>query len=298
MEATEGTERRQACREAGDRRVVRIEVKDGMGHPRWVTADLIDISESGAGILLARVVEPGVVVVFRGKIAPDADELHVRARVVWCTEESGKFRVGLEFIDASSGFAHQQPASQPTELDCYEVMQLSPNADADTVHRVYRILAQRHHPDNRTSGNSDSFMQLTEAYRILGDPERRAGYDARYRQDKQLQWSIFEKPQSGVGAEGERRKRAGILDLLYNKLLLDCEHPTMNIQEFETMLGCPREHLQTAIWYLRGKGHIQRSDNGRYTITVEGVDEAESRNAAPGPGPARLLPGRNSPSVA
>lgn len=298
MEASERTQRRKARRDSGGRRVVRIEVKDGMGHPRWVTADLIEISESGAGVLLARMLEPGAVVVFRGKPAENAEELRVRARVAWCAEESGKFRAGLEFLDESSDFAHRQPASQPAALDCYEVMQLSPNADADTVHRVYRILAQRYHPDNRSSGDSESFMQLTEAYRILGDPERRAGYDARYRQDKRVQWNIFEKPQSGLGAEGERRKRSGILDLLYNKLLHDPEHPTMTIQEFESMLGCPREHLQAAIWYLRGKGHIQRSDNGRYAITVEGVDEAESRNTTPGSGPARLLAGRNSPSVA
>ena len=37
--------------------------------------------------------------------------------------------------------------------DYYEVLQVSPNADLDTIHRVYRLLAQRFHPDNRESGN-------------------------------------------------------------------------------------------------------------------------------------------------
>ena len=43
------------------------------------------------------------------------------------------------------------------ELDLYELMQLSPNADGDTIHRVYRVLAQRLHPDNRETGNAAEF---------------------------------------------------------------------------------------------------------------------------------------------
>lgn len=49
----------------------------------------------------------------------------------------------------------------------------SPNADLDTIHRVYRILAQRFHPDNRETG-SETFRALNEACQILGDPEKRA----------------------------------------------------------------------------------------------------------------------------
>jgi curved DNA-binding protein CbpA len=33
-------------------------------------------------------------------------------------------------------------------VDYYEFLQISPNADADTIHRVYRFLAARLHPDN------------------------------------------------------------------------------------------------------------------------------------------------------
>ena len=62
--------------------------------------------------------------------------------------------------------------------DFYEVLQISPNADPDTVHRVYRLLAQRFHPDNQSTGDSEKFRMLTEAYQVLGDPERRAEYGA------------------------------------------------------------------------------------------------------------------------
>jgi hypothetical protein len=46
--------------------------------------------------------------------------------------------------------------------------------------------------------------------------------------------------------------------------------------EFEQLLGCPREHLEFALWYLKGKGYVKRGDNGRFTLTVPGSDEVES----------------------
>jgi predicted transcriptional regulator of viral defense system len=49
----------------------------------------------------------------------------------------------------------------------------------------------------------------------------------------------------------------------------------MTIHALEELLGCPREHLEVTLWYLREKGFIQRADNGRYLITIDGFDEAE-----------------------
>ena len=89
----------------------------------------------------------------------------IEAEVRWCVAKpDGTFRAGLELLGS---------------LDCYEVMQLSRNADAETISRVYRLLAARYHPDNRESGNSEKFIRLSEAYGILSDPEKRARYDAR-----------------------------------------------------------------------------------------------------------------------
>ena len=52
----------------------------------------------------------------------------------------------------SDDAADRDPGRMPEELtiDYYEVLQISPNADPDTVHRVYRLLAQRFHPDNQS----------------------------------------------------------------------------------------------------------------------------------------------------
>src|SRR5204863_10158942 len=67
--------------------------------------------------------------------------------------------------------------SDNQSVDYYEALQISPNADADTIQRVFRLLAQRFHPDNADSGDADRFRALHEAYSILSVPERRAKYD-------------------------------------------------------------------------------------------------------------------------
>jgi curved DNA-binding protein len=285
MEATAKTQRRKAPRKSADSSVIRIEMKDGMGNPRWVTADLIDIIDGGFGLALRTPLKPGSTVVVRGKLGEKRSSDSLKVGVRWCTEAGdGSFRAGVEFLDGTSTFTlDEEPANSvnPDTLDCYEVLQLSPNADADTISRVYRILALRYHPDNAETGNSEMFVRLSEAHQILSNPEHRASYDVRHRDAKRLHWKIFDQTSATVGTEGEKRKRQGILALLYAKMLADPEQAEMNIQMLEDLLGCPREHLQAPLWYLKGKNYIRRSDNGRFSITIAGFEEAESRRYAP-----------------
>lgn len=160
-------------------------------------------------------------------------------------------------------------------VDYYEVLQISPNAQPETVHRVYRMLAQTYHPDNQETGDTDAFNSILEAYRVLSDPERRAAYDVEHRTTAGLRWRIFDQPASAQGIEAEKRKRQGILSLLYTKRLHEPHKPALGLVEFEQLLGCPREHLELSLWYLRESGRIQRSDNGRYTLTAKGLETLE-----------------------
>jgi len=281
MATTSKVERRRLDRDRATGSVIRIEFKDGQGHARYITADICDRSDQGIGISLITPLKPGITVSVRGKVGPDQAESQRKAVVTWCQERSnGKFQAGLEFPDgrpreSDSNSKQDAPAVELGELDCYEVMQLSPNADTETIARVYRLLAQRYHPDNTETGNSDMFVRLTEAHEILSNPERRAGYDATYRQAKRLSWKIFDQKSAPSGKEAEQRKREGILSLLYAATVQNPEGAFMTLHTFEELLGCPREHLEAALWYLRGKGFIQRGDNGRYKITVQGFDEVE-----------------------
>lgn len=65
------------------------------------------------------------------------------------------------------------------QRNCYEVMGLPPEATMEQVKRKYRELALKFHPDvaqNKALGLC-VFMQISQAYHVLGSPERRAVYN-------------------------------------------------------------------------------------------------------------------------
>ncbi len=172
-------------------------MKDKLGSPNWVTADVVDIIDNGFGVNLMAPLKSGSTMVVRGKSAEHGTAEQLRAGVRWCVRTAdGTFRAGLEFLGSHSTFA----------LDCYEVMQLSPNADSETISRVYRMLAARYHPDNTETGDSEKFIRLSEAYHILSDPEKRARYDVVHRDALRLRWKIFD-PASASRGEGKTQKR-------------------------------------------------------------------------------------------
>lgn len=297
-----GVQRRQSNRKRTDPSVVRVRLKDQTGNARWATAYLRDVTEEGVGLSLMTPLEVGTMVVIRGTFGESRNDVQLQADVKWCAEASGGvYSVGLELSKGQGGRAKNERreadppvdstpfTEDPEQLDCYEIMQLSPKATADTIHRVHRMLAQRYHPDTPDTGNAEMFMRVTAAAQILSDPERRAKYDARYQATRQLHWKIFDQAEASLGPEAEKAKRRGILGLLYAKAAHDIERAGMTAIEFEEILGCPREHLQAALWYLKGKSFIQRTDNGRYSITVAGFDEMESQSLMPDPGHQKLI---------
>jgi hypothetical protein len=298
-----GVQRRQSNRKRTDPSVVRVRLKDQTGNARWATAYLRDITEEGVGLSLMTPLEVGTMVVIRGNFGESRIDAQLQADVKWCAEGSGGvYSVGLELSKSQGGRAKNERreadpppidstpfTEDPEQLDCYEIMQLSPKATADTIHRVHRMLAQRYHPDTPDTGNAEMFMRVTAAAQILSDPERRAKYDSRYQANKELHWKIFDQAEASLGPEAEKAKRRGILGLLYAKAAHDIERAGMTAIEFEEILGCPREHLQAALWYLKGKSFIQRTDNGRYSITVAGFDEMESQSFMPEPGRQKLI---------
>ncbi len=194
------TQRRRSHRKRIDSSLIRIEVADRISASKWMTADVVDIIDGGFGVNLMTPLKSGSTVVVRGKSADDRTADHLKAGVRWCVRKpDGTFRAGLEILDSCTTLP----------LDCYEVMQLSPNADLYTISRVYRMLAARYHPDNVETGNSEKFLRLSEAYRILSDPEKRAKFDAGYRDAVRLRAKIFDQAPASKGNEEDARKRVG-----------------------------------------------------------------------------------------
>jgi molecular chaperone DnaJ len=62
--------------------------------------------------------------------------------------------------------------------DYYEVLGVGRDAPPEAIKKAYRKLAIQLHPDrNKAAGSEEKFKELSEAYAVLSDPEKKARYD-------------------------------------------------------------------------------------------------------------------------
>jgi curved DNA-binding protein len=158
--------------------------------------------------------------------------------------------------------------------DFYEDLQISPNADSETIERVFRLLAKRCHPDNKDTGNADAFTRISSAYKVLGDDEKRAAYDARYEVLKANKWKASETS-SSKSSENDEHLRKRILSILYVERRNDASSSGVGTWRIEQLIGLPEKILEFHVWYMKEKGWLQRTDTGGYAITAAGVDAVE-----------------------
>jgi curved DNA-binding protein CbpA len=124
------------------------------------------------------------------------------------------------------------------EVDYYVILQINPDASGEEVHRAYRALALRFHPDRNGSPEASRMMvRINEAYSVLGDPVRRRKYDKEQRLSctsnvalpilaaaRQAvlshRWTVLHDEGSNVLLEqGSRRVRVSFVERLSNELL-------------------------------------------------------------------------------
>jgi len=141
------------------------------------------------------------------------------------------------------------------------------------IERVYRVLAKRYHPDNAETGNVDRFTEVQTAFDLLSTPELRAAYDVTYDENRSLTWKIFKQEGAGDHRAEDRRLFQGILSVLYIARRRDPHNGGLGGVTLERMMGCPQQHLEFPLWYLKQRGWIERLDSGYFAITADGVDK-------------------------
>jgi curved DNA-binding protein CbpA len=162
-------------------------------------------------------------------------------------------------------------------VNYYDLLQINPRAEIETIDRVYRILASRYHPDNQQTGDADRFRMLTDAYQLLKDPVKRKEYDRQFEVNPAGPLPIFLGKEFTDGIDAEAKIRVGVLCLLYSKRRANPDYAALSLLDMENIMAFPRERLLFALWYLRAKRFVLQDDRSSFIIAAEGVDYLESQ---------------------
>ncbi len=98
--------------------------------------------------------------------------------------------------------------------DYYDILGLPKNASDEDIKRAYRNLAKKHHPDANPgdSAAGEKFKELSEAYQVLSDPQKRKAYDTYGHNGPQF-------PGAGQGQRGDPFGGAGGMGDMFEDLL-------------------------------------------------------------------------------
>ena len=62
-----------------------------------------------------------------------------------------------------------------SKIDYYKILEVNKQSSLEQIKKAYKKLAVKHHPDK--GGNPEYFKNISEAYQVLSDPEKRKVYD-------------------------------------------------------------------------------------------------------------------------
>ncbi len=162
-------------------------------------------------------------------------------------------------------------------VNYYDLLQINPQAEPETIERVYRLLAARYHPDNQETGDANRFLLIQEACQVLRNPARRKEYDRQFETSAAKPLPIFLSKEFTDGIDAEAKIRIGVLCLLYSKRRANPDFAALSLLDMENIMAFPRERLLFALWYLRSKRYVLQDDRSSFIISAEGVDYLETQ---------------------
>jgi hypothetical protein len=166
---------------------------------------IVDVSRSGMSVRVQRATGITEGAELAIELEAPTDAMEVRVRVVRVEPlGGGRYEIAMEFVGmtdedcvavenlarhgkrrAAGIFVSEERRERLIEAlkmpDYYQALAVEPGATEAEIHRAYRELARKYHPDVcREDGAQERFCLINEAHDALGDAEKRAGYDALY----------------------------------------------------------------------------------------------------------------------
>ena len=168
-------------------------------------------------------------------------------------------------------------------VDFYAVFELDRHCDRSSIDKAYRRLAQLYHPDHATTADVDKFQEITRAYKVLKNAERRAKYDRIYAAQMGEEPAVTPRDDivvDGSTAVQDAELHEKLLLALYKQRREDARNPGVMPYYIQHELGCSDDSFEFHTWYLKSKGFIEITQQSELAITIEGVDHVISHSRA------------------
>lgn len=177
-------------------------------------------------------------------------------------------------------------------VDYYEILQVKPNCDIKIIESAYRHFAKIYHPDHEETASVEMFALVIDAYNTLKFPEKRAEYDRLYSALKQGGSGRADPIISSEVALSDAALQRNILMLLYKARRENFGEGGIGAYVIQERFGCSDDVFDFHLWYLKSKGLVEVTEQGKLAITVNGVDHVISMHQPRAPD--RLLTDQSS----
>lgn len=141
------------------------------------------------------------------------------------------------------------------KVDFYKILNVDENSTLDAIRKQYRVLALKYHPD-KSEANEDMFKQITNAYNVLSDAQKRREYDTILSREKRGYMDIPDRPMGG-GTHAFSQSDAG-LNALFKDMMTQSEKQqkvTIVLGLEDVLYGCHKAyHTRTSVPCMACKG--------------------------------------------
>ena len=165
-------------------------------------------------------------------------------------------------------------------VDYYNLLQVNPNCDERILEVAYRYFAKLYHPDHAETADVDKFNEVTDAYRMLRDPERRAEYDRAYASysketnNRFVSNDALDIDENTAVKDAELHEK--ILLCLYKRRRENSQDAGVAGWLLQELLEFSDDDFEFHVWYLKSKGFIELTEQGTLAVTIQGVDHVIS----------------------
>lgn len=160
-------------------------------------------------------------------------------------------------------------------IDYYELLEINLSANVELIETAVRAQLRRYAPQNAKTADETKFELVKKTYLALSNAKSRSSYDAEYERQNSSAPKDIQQSISTEALEDQARKRVAVLTVMYERMLEKAQDGSLTAIEISIGAGYDVVHLEFALWFLREKRYIARTDVGDLCITDEGVEWLE-----------------------